>query len=199
MTTNAQAQSPETTTFATLKTPARLSDCAQQRLEESATLLWPLRQSLLEREGALLTSLRGGEPQVPGVGVVSSVLPLRLRLGAMISPRGKFLAGVDYTLPAIGGSNFRVRLDAEVIFSANFAGTRTLYPLTANAVYSKGLLGGTRLYGGLGIGPYLGEVTRFGGKVFVGADLVSRVGVEVGVHFSGSGEPLVTGLVRLGL
>lgn len=137
----------------------------------------------------------GGGGKLP---VVGHIVPLSLRLGAQISPRTRFVGGVDYTLPSFG-TNFNPRIDLEAIVSANFGGVSTLVPLTFNIVYSKGLVSGTRVYGGAGIGPYFGEVTRFGGKIFVGADFTSRLSGEVDVHFAGTGDPLVNLMVRVPL
>jgi hypothetical protein len=140
---------------------------------------------------------RGG--QLPPVGAISP-FPISLRLGAQISPRTKFVGGVDVTL-----SGFRIipglqtRIDADAIVSANFKGISTLIPVTIDQVYSKGLVAGKRIYLGGGIGAYIGEVTRFGGKVFAGADLTSRLGAEVDLHFAGVGTTLVTAHLRIGL
>lgn len=128
-------------------------------------------------------------------GQVSDILPgtpVWLRLGLSVSPRTKFVGGADITLPQLSlGPGFVTRIDAEAVVSANFGGVSTLVPVTFDQVYSKGLVSGTRTYIGAGIGPYIGEVTRFGGKIFVGATQ-GRIGGEFGVHFTGFGDPLLT-------
>ncbi len=137
----------------------------------------------------------GGGGQV-GRAVTPGVY-MAIRLGAMVSPRVKFVGGLDATFPRltlIPGLTTRVDLDAVV--SANFGGITTIVPLTLDQVYSRGLASGTRVFVGAGIGPYFGEVTRFGGKLFVGANFTRRLGAEVDVDFSGSGDPLLVLLAR---
>ncbi len=146
---------------------------------------------------SILTSsvIRGG-------GGISLTNPLgvHLRVGAMVSPRTKFIGGLDVTIPGLGfGTNYSTRVDADAIVSANIGGVSTLIPLTINEVYSKGLITGTRFYGGAGVGAYIGKVTRLGGKIFVGVDLAGRISGELGVHFSGFGDPLLTLQARLPL
>jgi hypothetical protein len=133
------------------------------------------------------------------VGAISP-FPISLRLGVQISPRTKFVGGVDVTLSGfhiIPG--LQTRIDADAIVSANFKGISTLIPVTIDQVYSKGLVAGKRIYLGGGVGAYIGEVTRFGGKVFAGADLTSRLGAEVDLHFAGVGTSLLTAQIRIGL
>lgn len=153
---------------------------------------------------ARLTHFGTGQFPSP-VGAVTPFLPpLAIRLGAMLSPRTGFAGGVDFSVPKLALlPGWSTRIDAEAIITGvpnvltfNFKG---FYPLTLNQVYSKGLLAGNKVYGGLGVGPYFGEVTRFGGKVFLGVELLSRIGVEATAHFAGSGEPLFTAQVRFGL
>lgn len=131
--------------------------------------------------------------------VIPKPFPLHLRLGAMLSPRTKFIGGIDATLGRGLFPNSKTRVDVDAIVSANFHGISTLVPITLDQIYSKGLLGGNRLYFGAGIGPYISEKTRFGGKLFIGADLAVRVGVEGAVHFAGDGDPLLTVQARVGL
>ena len=138
------------------------------------------------------------DPTGVATSVVGAVFPLHLRLGAMVSPRTKFIGGIDFTTKGLA-KNLSTRIDAEAIVSANFGGVDTLFPVTVDQVYSKGLVGGTQIYGGVGIGPYFGNVTRFGGKLFVGGDFGRRIGGEVGLHFAGYGDALVTAQVRLRL
>lgn len=149
-----------------------------------------LQAALAVNAVAAPAAARGGGQ----VGAVTGALPfpIFLRLGAAVSPRTKFVGGADITFPQLSiGQGFTTRVDAEAIVSANFGGVSTLVPVTFDQVYSKGLVSGTRVYGGVGIGPYIGEVTRFGGKVFVGATQ-GRIGGELGVHFTGFGDPLLT-------
>ena len=137
-----------------------------------------------------------------GGGGISLTNPLdfHIRLGALVSPRTKFIGGADVTIPGLGfGTNFSTRVDAQAIVSANIGGVSTIIPLTINEVYSKGVLPATRIYGGVGVGPYIGKVTRIGGKLFVGVDLAAKVSGELGVHFSGYGDPLITLEARLPL
>ncbi|NEM37979.1 hypothetical protein G3V69_22805, partial [Escherichia coli] len=97
------------------------------------------------------------------------------------------------------GPGFYTRLDAEVIIAANFGGVSALVPLTIDQIYSRGVLGSRRFYAGLGIGPYFGEVTRFGGTVFIGADVVRNFCAEFTVHFPGFGPALTALQLRYSL
>lgn len=127
--------------------------------------------------------------------------PLALRLGATLSPRVRFVGGGDITFPTLSiGQGFVSRLDAEVIVAANFGGVSALVPVTFNQVYSRGLVeGARRVYGGIGFGPYIGEVTRLGGKFFIGTDITSRYGAEFTVHFPGFGGPMTALQLRYNL
>lgn len=140
----------------------------------------------------------GGRRQLENGGRAN---PLALRIGGMVSPRTKFAGGVDYALPSTGiGRDWIGRVDAEAIVSANLGGITTIIPVTFGEVYTMPeRTGSVRFYGGVAIGPYFGEVTRFGGKLFAGANFSTHFSGEVGVHFSGSGEPLVTLTARVPL
>lgn len=133
------------------------------------------------------------------LGLIPKPFPLHLRLGMMLSPRTKFDGGIDATLGRGILPSLSTRVDVDAIVSANFHGISTLVPLTLDQVYAKGLIGGNRLYFGAGVGPYISEKTRFGGKLFIGADLAVRIGVEGAVHFAGDGDPLLTLQARVGL
>jgi len=136
--------------------------------------------------------------QVP-VGALSP-FPISLRLGAMVSPRTKFAGGVDVTLSGVHIiPQLSTRIDADAIISANFGGVSTLIPITFDQIYSQGLAAGSKVYLGAGVGPYIGDVTRLGGKVFVGAGLSSRLSAEADLHFAGAGDSIVTVQLRLGL
>ncbi|HZO90616.1 MAG TPA: hypothetical protein VFB38_19970 [Chthonomonadaceae bacterium] len=154
---------------------------------------------------ALTRSAAAGGGGGGGQVVPPSIFPLSIRLGAVVSPRTKFTGGVDYMLPASVsiGQYWHTRLDAEAIASFNFGGISTLFPITINELYSRGItagpVGGVRFYGGAGIGAYIGEVTRFGGKVFIGGDISDRLGVEMDLHFPGFGDPLLAILARFRL
>jgi hypothetical protein len=118
--------------------------------------------------------------------------PFAIRLGAMVSPRVKFVGGADLTFPGYGwGPNWVGRIDAEAIVSGNLGGNSTLVPVTFDQVYfSPTKTGPFRLYAGLGIGPYFGDATRFGGKFFVGTRFSQTISGEASLHFSGDGDPL---------
>lgn len=139
----------------------------------------------------------GGGP-IGAVGDATGLYTIALRLGLSVSPRTRFAGGIDVSLPRLSlGKGFTTRIDAEAIVSANFGGISTLIPLTFNQVYSKGVVASTRVYVGAGIGPYFGEITRFGGKIFVGAGISQKLGIELGVHFPGFDDPLVVIQARL--
>ena len=144
------------------------------------------------------TTLFSLKKQLDPTGIVGDIFPFHLRIGAMVSPRTKFIGGIDFTTNGLA-PNFNTRIDAEAIVSANFGGGSTLFPVTVNQVYSKGLIGGSQVYGGFGLGVYFGNVSRFGGKLFIGTELTRKLGGELGLHFAGYGDPLVTAQVRLRL
>ena len=135
---------------------------------------------------------------LPPVGSVSP-FPLALRLGAMVSPRLKFAGGIDATLRGLRVlPGFTSRVDADAIVSANFGGISTIVPVTFDQIYNLNLPVSSRVYVGGGIGPYFGDVTRFGGKLIVGAEF-NRFGLEGNIHFAGAGDPLFTIQARIGL
>ena len=137
--------------------------------------------------------------QLDPVSVASKVVPIAIRLGALVSPRTKFVGGADFSFPSLKVGPIYGRIDAEAIVSANFGAVSTIVPITFNGVYAKPLAAGGRIYVGGGIGPYFGEVTRFGGKLFVGGDFNNRIGLEADLHFAGQGEALVSVMARIGL
>ena len=87
------------------------------------------------------TESKGGQ-----LGLIPKPFPLHLRLGLMLSPRTKFDGGLDATLGRGILPSLSTRVDVDAIVSANFHGISTLVPATLDQVYSKGLLGGNRLY-----------------------------------------------------
>jgi hypothetical protein len=119
--------------------------------------------------------------------------PFAIRLGAMVSPRIKFVGGADLTLRNLGiGRHWVGRIDAEAIVSANFGGNSTVVPVTFDEIYfSPSKTSGFRPYAGFGIGPYFASTTRFGGKLLVGARFSQRLSGEAAVHFSGDGDALL--------
>ena len=130
---------------------------------------------------AVPLALNAAEPHLGGqlgpLGLIPKPFPLHLRLGALLSPRTKFDGGIDVTLGRGILPSLTTRIDADVILSANFAGISTLVPITLDQIYAKGLIGGNRIYFGAGAGAYIADKTRFGGKLFIGADLAVRIGV----------------------
>jgi hypothetical protein len=151
----------------------------------SAAVAKSVNDTALERRG-----------QVPGINPVS----FSLRLGAMLSPNVKFAGGADVTFNSFHlMPDLYTRVDADAIISANFGGVTTLVPVTVDEIYSHGILAGTSIYAGVGIGPYFGSVTRFGGKIVVGGTVTRGLGVEGALHFPGFGDPLFTLEARLPL
>lgn len=122
------------------------------------------------------------------------------RGGAMVSPRGAGLAGLDASLPSFGlGNGWSGRLDADVIFKANFAGINTIVPVTINQVYySNPTATGQVGYIGGGAGFIFGGKTRFTGKLLVGFEFSRRLGAEANV-FLNSEDTIVSVLGRLKL
>jgi hypothetical protein len=122
------------------------------------------------------------------------------RGGAMVSPRGAGLAGLDASLPSFSfGSGWTGRLDADVIFKANFAGINTVVPVTINQLYySNPSATGQVGYIGGGVGFIFGGKTRFTGKLLVGFEFNRRLGAEANV-FLNSEDTIVSVLGRLKL
>lgn len=140
--------------------------------------------------------------QVMGVqdGGSNPFTSFAFRGGAMVSPRGAGLAGIDASLPALTlGNGWSGRLDADVIFKANFAGINTIVPVTINQVYySNPTATGQVGYLGGGVGFIFGGKTRFTGKLLVGYDFSRRLGAEANV-FLNSEDTIVSVLGRLKL
>lgn len=118
--------------------------------------------------------------------------PFAIRLGAAVSPRIKFVGGADLAIRHLGiGRNWTGRVTAEAIVSANFGGNSTVVPITFDeAYYFPEKVGSLRPYVGFGLGPYIGDTTRFGGKIFVGARFSQQISGEATLHFTGYGDPL---------
>ena len=134
------------------------------------------------------------------LGNIIHPVSFALRLGAMVSPRTKFVGGADATLNAFHIiPSLTTRIDVDAIVSANLGGVSTLVPLTIDQIYSKGLVAGNKIYGGFGIGPYFGSPTRFGGKIFFGGNVTGGIGGELSLHFAGYGDPLVVLQARIPL
>ncbi len=139
-------------------------------------------------------------PSICQADVVSRAIPVAFRLGAALSPRLKFAGGADVTIPGLSiARGFSTRVDIDVIAAANFGGVTTLVPLTFDQVYHVRLPGGAGIYVGGGIGPYFGEVTRLGGKLFIGGQITSHFGLEGTVHFQGYGNSIATVQARFPL
>jgi hypothetical protein len=170
------------------------------RYSRAATAAQALNLSDYQPAFALDYARRGAakDCQLPGVGTVSP-FPLALRLGALVSPRLKFVGGIDATIPGVHlAPGLATRVDADAIISANLGGISTLIPVTIDQIAEINLPVSSRVYVGAGIGPYFGDRTRFGGKLIAGAEF-SRIGLEGNLHFPGSGDTLFTIQARIGL
>ena len=120
-----------------------------------------------------------------------------LRGGAMLSPRGAGLVGVDATLPGFGfGFGFSTRIDVDIIFKANFGGLNTIIPVTVDQIFRSPTVSGKSVYVGGGVGAVLGGPAKFDGKLILGADLLNKLAGELNVHVSDR-ETLFTILARL--
>jgi hypothetical protein len=119
-------------------------------------------------------------------GSASPLANLTIRGGAMVTPRGAGLAGVDFDLPSFSfGNGWHGRLDADVIFTANFGGINTAVPVTVDQIYvSPNAAGEHNIYWGGGLGAVLGGRAVFDGKLILGVDLTKKLGAEVNVHFT---------------
>jgi hypothetical protein len=120
-----------------------------------------------------------------------------LRGGAMLSPRGAALVGLDLSIPSLStATNWHARLDGDVIIKANFGGIDTIVPVTLDLLtYTGGGMGLRDVYFGGGLGAVLGGPAKFDGKLVLGTDLSNRLGAEVNVHFT-ERDTLVTLLAR---
>lgn len=126
----------------------------------------------------------------------SDTVYLTLRGGAMVSPRGAGLAGVDFSLPSITlGTDWHGRVDADVIFKANLGGVNTIIPATFDLLHYDPT---HRVYFGGGAGAVFGGNTRLDAKLILGTELVSKLGAEVNLHFT-ERNTLVTILARIHL
>ncbi len=111
---------------------------------------------------------------------------LCIRGGAMVTPRGAALAGVDFSLPSVTvGTGWQGRVDADVIFKANFGGINTAIAATFDLIQTQpNGVGGRPIYYGGGIGAILGGNTVFDGKLLLGANLTRKFDFEINVHFN---------------
>lgn len=152
------------------------------------------------RLAGLVNTYRMARAAQGGLDVANPTAYLSLRGGAMVSPRGAGLAGADATLPGFElFPGWQTRLDADVIFKANFGGINTIVPVTINQVYYPAeSVGGRTVYFGGGLGAVLSGPARFDGKLILGAEMTSRLGGELNVHFT-EGETLLTVLARIHL
>ena len=164
----------------TIKTVTLTPQVAQQLAQITSAGVSPT--SVSYKKLLLMNAARGQNP----VEIGGRSYPFAIRLGATVSPNVKFVGGADLTIPSLGfGKNWVGRLDAEAIVSANLGGNSTLIPLTINEVYfSPTKTDSFRLYGGFGIGIFIGSDTGFGGKVFGGARFSQHLSGEIGVNFA---------------
>src|SRR5258706_1242301 len=111
---------------------------------------------------------------------------LSIRGGMMVIPRGAGLAGVDFSLASVTvGTGWVGRVDADVIFKANFGGVNTAIPATFDLIQTQpGGPGGKAIYYGGGLGAILGGDTVFDAKLVLGINLAQKVDFEVNVHFN---------------
>lgn len=134
-----------------------------------------------------------------GQAAVNPMTYLSLHGGAMVSPRGAGLVGVDFSLPTASlGNGWHGRIDADVIIKANFAGVDTVVPVTFDQVYYSPTGSGHNVYFGGGLGALFGGNTVFDGKLILGSEFTSRLGGELNVHFN-EHDTLLTLFVRVHL
>lgn len=121
---------------------------------------------------------------------------LSLHGGAMLSPRGGGLAGVDAAMPTLSlGYGMVGRLDADVIFKANLGGVDTIVPVTIDQILYP-TAGGGKFYIGGGVGAILSGPAVFDAKLIFGTVLNQKLGAEMNVHFN-KYDTLVTLFARL--
>lgn len=155
-----------------------------------------LAQSSPERAVVPLGSILGLAANQLGPEPISGT-NIALRGGAMFSPRGAGLAGLDFDLPQLSlMPNWSGRVDADVIFKANFSGLRTVVPVTLNQIYTSPNVAGRSFYFGGGAGALLGGKAKLDIKALAGVGLTRNMDIEVNAHFL-ERDTLVTALVRL--
>jgi hypothetical protein len=134
-----------------------------------------------------------------GVPSNPTPVPISLRGGAMVAPRGAGLAGVDIPIPSIALlDGWEGRLDADVIFKANFADISTVVPVTFDQIRYAQDVSGRSLYFGAGVGALLGGKAKLIGKGVLGVELNARLGVEGNIIFTDA-KTMVTVVGRLHL
>jgi len=150
--------------------------------------------------GALVMAMSGAANAQILKQAADNVKPeISVRGGGMLTPRFGGLAGIDFAVPTISLSNgWQGRLDADVIFKANFAGVNTIIPVTIDQIMYTPSVGGHTIYYGAGVGAVLGGSAKLDGKLILGTELTSKLGAEANVHFT-TNNTLVTVLVRLHL
>jgi hypothetical protein len=150
---------------------------------------------LLKPSSAINRIGRFGQDGGPIPGTAMSI-----RGGLMVTPRGGGMAGVDFSIPSISlGAGWHGRVDADVIFKANFGGVDTIIPVTFDQLYfNPAATGGHAFYWGGGLGAILGGPGVFDAKLILGVDLTSRFGAEMNVHFT-EGDTILTLLARFHL
>lgn len=118
-------------------------------------------------------------------GPLGASTAVSLRGGAMLAPRSAGLAGVDIAVPSVSLlEGWEGRLDADVIFKANFAEINTIVPVTLNQVHYMADVSGRSLYFGAGAGALLGGKAKLIGKGVLGVELNPRLGVEGNIIFT---------------
>jgi hypothetical protein len=190
---------------ATCLTPYREADMVSRRIgllltqpgPRDAQIGWQTpTQSTRTR---LSNYMKGGVRQVEPT-TLNPTTYLSLRAGAMVSPRGAGLIGLDAALPRLSlGPNWHGRLDVDVIISANFANTNTAVPITLNQIYYRPQTGNVDFYGGFGVGAMLGREANFTGKLILGATFTPRAAAELNIHLTDRSDTLVMLLGRFRL
>jgi len=123
-----------------------------------------------------------------------------VRLGILPSNSSQFVVGLDFTLTRLRLSPaFVTRVDADLFAPFNtrqYTNTpKSRLGLTLDEVYVGNPTAHHGFYAGLGIGPYYQvnpHAVRFGAKLFIGANFSRILSAEVGVHFPGSDETIVS-------
>lgn len=118
-------------------------------------------------------------------GPLGTSAAVSLRGGAMLAPRSAGLAGIDIAVPSVSLlEGWEGRLDADVIFKANFAEINTVVPVTLNQVHYMQDVSGRSLYFGAGVGALLGGKAKLIGKGVLGVELNPRLAVEGNILFT---------------
>lgn len=120
-------------------------------------------------------------------GAPSMPVTMSLRGGLMVSPRSAGHAGIDIAVPSVSiMDGWEGRIDADVIFKANFSSVSTAVPVTFSLVRYSDNVRGHSAYLGIGAGTLLGGKSKLLAKGILCVEVGPKLGVEGNILFSES-------------